>query len=488
MYLIGLATLVVFFYTPFAIVVLQEKSSILFPWDYRVILDTIADLAWNMILMVGFLLLPILFWESLSHNISWQNHIRLMLLVMFFAGIGAFLVAIMKIYRWLYNTVYEKSLLDYRTDKRLEYLKSLLDHEKPSVWTTQTWDKMREQPSVSTRKFVTEFLQQLNDIPEKEVDRLAVPMLDAFKHNLHSLNLEDARIYRKVLDWALEWSGIPESKEKTRTFFRLSASRLFPIMTKRSLSNNHDALARLFFKNMQDYLQKIASSDRAIFVQNIAPHLFDAFESNTDNKHMWRDFPPEWKINTQNLSNPDNQTYASAWLKAYRGWVSRSRLLTQTEQQNPYDNTHSEVLLNLFTDIHPDFWCEVFLLHQCIYQHRRDTEGLMVGVRQYIENKPVFNVLPRDLTMYAYTVDQPQSEQEYFSRLADEYMRQKQEALKIFKMVVIFPVLRKEDELGKLIKASKELRSKYKGNLEKHTRCNMVLEILEALKEPPQAD
>ena len=73
MYLIGLATLVVFFYTPFAIVVLQEKSSILFPWDYRVILDTIADLVWNIMLMVGFILLPILFWESLSSDIPWAK-------------------------------------------------------------------------------------------------------------------------------------------------------------------------------------------------------------------------------------------------------------------------------------------------------------------------------------------------------------------------------------------------------------------------------
>ena len=397
-------------------------------------------------------------------------------------------MAIVKIYRWLYNTVYEKSLLDYRTGKRLEYLKSLFNHEKPSIWTTQTWDKMREQPNANTRKFVTEFLKQLNDIPEKEVDRLAIPMLDAFKQSLNSLDLEDPKIYKKILAWALEWSDIPESKRKAQTFFRLSAARLFPIMTKRSLANNHDTPARLFFETMQSHLKKIENDNRVLFIQSIAPHLFDALERNTDNKHIWKDFPPEWKINTQNLLNPDSQAYASAWLKAYKNWVSRGRLLTQTEQQNPYDNTHSEVLLQLFTDINPDFWCEVFLLHQYVYQHRRDIEDLIAGIQQYIENKPAFNVLPGDLTMYTYVIDKPQSEQEHFDKLTDEYMRQKQEVLKIFKIVEILPVLRKGDELDRLINASKKLRGKYKKDPEKHIRCDMVLKILEEVKKSLQTD
>ena len=91
--LIGMATLVVFFYTPFAIVALQEKSSIVFPWDHKVVLDSVTGLAWNMMHMILTLLLTILLWDALSFASSLQSYLKILLANYFIMGVGKLILA-----------------------------------------------------------------------------------------------------------------------------------------------------------------------------------------------------------------------------------------------------------------------------------------------------------------------------------------------------------------------------------------------------------
>ena len=128
--LIGIASIVVVSYLPFAIASLQDPDNELH-WDKQVMLEGVLDsLLLTLLLVFGFIA-PILFWEAAGQipEFNGFHYLQVMLIALFAMAISGYIWAMLKIYGWM-NGLGKENRLTFRHKKRQEFLLQLPDARK----------------------------------------------------------------------------------------------------------------------------------------------------------------------------------------------------------------------------------------------------------------------------------------------------------------------------------------------------------------------
>ena len=147
------------------------------------------------------LIVPIFTWNLIPVNCDWQGRAKIFILGLFAIGIAGFITYTVRLARWFYNMTGTTSA-DYRTKRRVEYLKKLPESEQLSVWGPATWTQLENHPSGNAREIITVFFDRLSDNLSDDTHIRSTMLLD-FLHNIDAVHLYDVHVYDRVLSFSI---------------------------------------------------------------------------------------------------------------------------------------------------------------------------------------------------------------------------------------------------------------------------------------------
>lgn len=310
--LIGIATIIVFSYLPFAVVLLQSSDDE-FHWDKQVLLDRVINLPLVTVLLVLGLILPILFWPLSADKPA----ILAFLFGLFVATISVYLRSIFKVYGWIVNTS-GANRISYRGQKRLDYLSGLPSSRKRDIWSTKTWRRLPDQPIVEQEELLKIFGQHIQGMKSNE-DKAV--MIDDLASNLHLMPLYLYEVYGLVFDLAFPRSpslgqsnGLPYSLSRLET-------KLVDISFGEKDAEYDQRLQAYLFDRCRVILGGKSPSEQES-VARISKLLFNLLYGGKHTEIDYRNFfQAGFGITVQKLTSED-KTPASILLDEYGNWVT----------------------------------------------------------------------------------------------------------------------------------------------------------------------
>ena len=424
--LIGIATIIVFFYAPLAVTVQNQKTD--FSWDDRVILHHVSDLPSGMVYVFFTIVLPIALWTVLPIDaVGW----RLGLLGSFIVGLCVFLGLMTKIYRWLYNNRAKQGDMDYRTSKRIEYLDSLRYEDKAHVWSPAVWRQINKQHPENIERLLDKFLEQVDELNDARGYIVRI-----FTDNVGCGVLRSKDAYQKIFLYLEKW----EQEETKSDYHQLKFSSEFTSIAEVSLKTRD--LIQPFFEAAKKYTKDLGELGNSGLSYMLYNALFCTMnEDNMSAYTIWVHFPDEWKINSSNLGSKDNHQAVKEVLLVYLHWR-----LTEIhrETDKPVDTyAHNQILHNVFNCIEPYTWNQMLLLLMYpVYRNKvKGESSIQTTVKNFIEDEHV-NRLRSSI--------QPKKDITYQSGL--------EETIKIYKLAtsIGFEHMRNTKHLNSLIKTAKQ--------------------------------
>ena len=195
---------------------------------------------------------------------------------------------------------------------------------------------------------------------------------------------------------------------------------------------------------------------------------------------VWISFPPLWQISAGNLSNKTDKIYAGSWLQAYVGWMLKGDYFRRQEQISP-ENIYNEVLHELFALVDPVLCSKLITLQYSPYPRRGQEHEMTSRIRNIVENKPFFSILPRQPSDSSYVVDDENDEDNYWENTKREHKYSREEVLEIHKITNVFPILKNYEEVDKMIKLTKKIPCEQDNLL--NLRKEELLDILQKIKK-----
>ena len=277
--LIGIATIAIFSYLPFAVTSLQDLKTA-FDWDRQVLLNYIIDMPAVIILTLLTIVVPILLWRA---DIGTPpTSIQTLLFGSFVMGIGSYIIAAVKTYAWL-GGIGGKSISDYRAEKRFQYLQELPDRDKLSVWNTATWQQLKKQPASQPEKLISLFAENMRVLQDKNI---AANIINELKDNLHILPLSNPEIYNTLFNLAFQY----RLEKKMDWYFNNSIDKLQTRFAEVSLIIKppaaHYNLSHLFFEGCREQL-KDDQKKKLEFIDKVIHISFQILQDNDCNSVTW---------------------------------------------------------------------------------------------------------------------------------------------------------------------------------------------------------
>lgn len=360
--LIGIASIVVVSYLPFAIALLQDAGEELH-WDKQVVVGTVLGLLqMTMLLTVG-LIIPIFFWQASSDALVVQDipAIKTVLLGLFAAGISGYIWSILKIYSWISGLGQENSVI-YRRKKRREFLLLLPDTRKTGIWNAKTWQQISKLSLIEQEELIEIFAKHMEEMPNQEDASIIID--DSVRH-LQLLALHRPKIYGCFFHLAFQSS--PGDDRDANWLFDNSVRELQMKLIENSVINSPTHphyLSSLFFiqcKEIMADLEKKSPSSSLLFMEKIAKSLFEVWSNQDYDNIAWRGFPSEWQITANNLRKKGGKSYAQIWLRTYRIWAINTGL-QRLSRSLKEDSSAMQITMKLLPGVHPGLWINLLYL------------------------------------------------------------------------------------------------------------------------------
>ncbi len=354
--LIGIASIVIVSYLPFAIASLQDPDNELH-WDKQALIEGVLDLLLlTMLLVVGFII-PILFWDTTGRVLEFQDvhYLQVLLFAFFVIGVSGYIWSILKIYGWM-NGLGKENRLTFRHRKRQEFLLSLPNIRKTGVWTAKTWQQLPKLALIEQEQLIKVFLQHMKEL-ENEED--AVIIIDDLDYNLRFLSLHRPKIYSSLFCLAFR-----HYKEYQQEASKNSLQHLQMSLTKISLSHDteitkYSELCKLFFRQCKETL-KDDNINALSFTIRITEVFFPILQNNRRINVMRSDFPTDWWVTLDRLE-PKNDACVLIWFKTYQEWIKENFLSNTLPEGILSSPIVRKVTGVLFPKIHLTLW--FYLLH-----------------------------------------------------------------------------------------------------------------------------
>ena len=499
--LIGIATLAVFFYTPFIVLSLHYEGIESLPWDNKVIINKVADMFGGIAYMLLYLIAPIVVWNLIPVNHDWQGRSKIFILGIFAVGIGAFITYTMRLARWFDNAT-DKVSADYRTRLRVKYLENLPESEQLLVWGPATWDKLEKQPSPNAREIVNVFFDQLGRQSDDTHIR-SIALLD-FIQNIDKIHLYEPCIYNKALKFSITHAFDTSTNRQVKikpAYYTLQMKNmsqgLFEAITKRSIYN---PAVSSFFSTIQYRLRgDKAKLDKQHLINTVMKEIICVLEdAGTGHKDsVWDSFCDEWKISVENI---ENNTPSVNCLEAYIEWFTHDYInkLHLGSSENPdkmyaVHATHTSILRNMFVDIDINIWLKLMILQYLPYPMSDGGDNkseMRLRMRNYIDSSIVESVAMSTRTVidvaWGEDIDAAQKPVIKKSKELDhETTNREKNVLALVKHTDIFSEFRSIERLKRFIDASEELLNEEKRKSSQNkatiTKLQDIIEILNKL-------
>ena len=362
--LIGIASLVVVSYLPFAIASLQDPDNDLH-WDKQVLMDGVLDsLLVTLFLVFGFIT-PILLWEASGQTLEVQDihYLQVLLFSFFITGVSGYVWAMLKIYGWM-NGLGGEGRSTYRTKKRIEFLRNLPDTHKTGVWNTKTWKQLKNQPLSDQNQILKIFAEHIKTIQIKD-DRADI--LASLYHNLEHISLSRPEIYNNLFD--LAFSLPMNSKADKHVWLSTAIEQLQMGIIEHSLiieryASGHTS-GDLFFQKCLDRL-KDDTVDKTEFLDTVTSNAFYLLDRNGFDAIDWSEFPKEWEITVKNLVDKKNTEYGLIWIHHYKQWLRNNADLSRI---NKYANNQPDIqkiTAQLLPEVYLPLWFDLLALETLI--------------------------------------------------------------------------------------------------------------------------
>ena len=363
--LIGIATIVIFSNIPLAIASLQDTERSLH-WDKQVVINQVIDMSSLSIgVILLFIVLPILLWDISFDFLGIP--LQVTLFGFFVIGIGEYIAATARIYGWM-SGLGHKGILDYKMEKRLEFLRDLPDRDKAYVWSSATWQHYMQLPMTERRKLEVAFLGNLKTLRDGDVKESMLAALLDDRRVLQSFNYVHLQIL--AFKWAFPAGVKYQSYSESARALR---SRLVEIAFD---SEQNDIFCSVFFKGCKRHMDGMKANKLA-FLEELVHLFFQVFQENEHKGlHLGLSyFSEEWQVTTVSLGDSDDETAARIWLEAYLEWF-RNTLRPYLYQDGSLivkegvpDMMHAglgsvaqRITLNLFPNIELQLWVDLFKL------------------------------------------------------------------------------------------------------------------------------
>lgn len=471
--LIALPALLLALLVPIAIFMIDKKS-VGFTWDKAAILTKVLNAK---LLFIGLVIMAV---NPLLWGIS---HARVVIIALTVAALVVLIMAIVSSYRWLIVSEPKGASYDnYRTRKRLDYLRSLDDEQKAVIWSL-TWSIDRSSRAlIDERELVKIFVANLNSLGDKQ--NSGPNIVRDFMTNLDQIDLTDPVIHETLVGFCMQWASSlahPEKKEKSMLHFQMTTRRLFFDILKRDLPDPFQCY--LLYNDTRTYLKNNKLSEE-YFVKYFSVEFLSGLRDLKDADHIWDEFPREWLITIENLDNKDTNKVTLGWLTAYMRWISSRNLLVSTKDARyEEDFLADSVTSHLLPTIEPRMWADLIAFHWSPYGVSDNETSEHAQIRGFVERQKRFGSVGRT---YGFWEDDGKGSVE--ARFKQEYDKNLEETVNMATRTTIFPLLIHEASLQKVLAEFGNFKYS-KGSLEedKLTRLKHGLERIQTAQAAANA-
>ena len=468
--LVGIATIVVFSYLPFAVASLQNSDDE-FYWDKQVLTDSIINLPLVTVMLVMGLIFPILFWRLSAH----EPAALAFLFGVFVMAIGVYLGSILKIYGWAVS-ITGANRMTYRARKRLDHLANLPDSHKRDIWTARTWQRLPKQPVVEQESLIEIFGQHIQDVESQE-DMSA--MIDDLVSNLHLLPLHRNKVYKLIFGFAFSRGPDSEQSDELIRGLRQLEEKIVDVSFDKKGADCHQKLQSAFFDQCRGVLNSEAI-DKEKFTSRVA-ELFLSAISDVDRKEVaWAEFPEDWKVTLDNLTSK-NKRLSSVWLNEYRERVDQGTMRGNELSPIGFNQPTWKITTELLPTASLHLWLHLLNLRTLIPDlEKNQAQTLINGV---VLGYSGFHGIHEDQKGFIFEggYDYKHDAGGYYGGMAthDEC----REAVRIYRLSGISK-LRTKDQVNKYIKVAQIMADKDSGNKESNgfQNLNCLVGVLQILK------
>lgn len=454
--LIAIPALLIAVFVPITIFMMDKKDNV-FAWDKAVIFKNVLQARKIFIGIIAFTIIPVLW--------GW-GEIKVILLFPFVWFIVVIFLAVIESYKWL--VVIEtpgQSNENYRTNKRKEFLATLSDQQKQIIWPL-TWGLDKSTRGlIDERELINIFVKNMESTKE-----LNANVLRSFINNLDQVNIVDPIVHQALINFSMKNAknlvAHIEDEDTERLDFGFTARDLYFELLKRDLENDFGLY--LFFSHTRKYLKDI-NADEKFFVNQFSPQFLSVLDNIGSVYKIWdqNNFPADWKITTENLTNSTVNPAVFEWLTSYLHWISSRNMLTTDPNEFKYDNTADQVTEGLLPKIDPPLWSDIVAFHWSSFGAEIDESPEHAQIRGFIERSKRFGLIGRTYSWWG----------EYDESKHQEDQKQAvQETFIISATTTAFPLLLNKDKLKSFLKELDEFKNETdKDKIEKIQRLRYIL-------------
>jgi len=373
---IGLAFLTVLIPIAIAIFGKEEIETL----DRNVHLDHIIRAKYFLYIFAA-IFLPPAFWPI---SPIW---LKLLEIIIWVIGIFFMTTILIRSYEWIRKDKF---------DSRYKYLKGL-NKEKDLLESWHSFWKQNNMNPATELNFQKLFIGKLNKlISESSFNNnatIAINLLkdfDSLLEKRYPMNLIIGDIFPKILSW--HFIALNKEKNALESSFEVMAYEISFTLEQLIRKIELIALKNRLFIHLLRHLRDCANKhkENREFIYNLFSTFFYEFSENasdiTDRKSLWRNLPPQWLINEENLKSKDNSVYANAWWKIYWDWA----LPRIVEAKSEYDELLDEANKTLFSEVEPIIWAKL----QIFAFHGGDSEERINYAIQHRQTFGIFFVTP----------------------------------------------------------------------------------------------
>ena len=472
--LIGVGSLMVFSYIPFAIQALGSHKSV-FKWDKKVLLDQVTDIP-GFIIWVFCLAGPIFFWRVFPS-------VKYLLLWVFLSGVAGIALSMVRVYRWQYDLEKRHSGRSYVTEIRLKYIRGLSIQEMITVWDTDTWINMHKLSRADCIGLVNQFTATITDLPmpsshkpnkpSKQVE--GASMFSGLVGCFHEIQLKDYTVYERLLTFTMQQCQVLSVNARKRQYtgwFKAQTDILLLHIIDVFFFKKHGLDPYLLFEIVQRYSEKEKIDESLMYI--IAHRLFEVIDELERSEvlsylDLGESFPNQWKVNVKNLKS--NEQIIRAWFMEYRDWAQH-RVVKDKGITSKNGLHHQAVLATLFADLDVHLLLNMMTLQLYPYDYvsRPVDEPEVTRIKAFIEDSRL------QLVSYVGTWRGGDGEKAHKDRL----IQGEDEVLTINRIIRPFPIFQDTELLEKLMQITHKLT--YKKGSKEQTRKETLLKVLEVVK------
>ncbi len=378
--LIGIASIVVVSYLPFAIASLQDPDNELH-WDKQVMLEGVLDsLLLTFLLVFGFIA-PILFWEAAGQipALHGFHYLQVMLIAFFAMAVSGYIWAMLKIYGWM-NGLGKENRLTFRHKKRQEFLLQLPDARKTGVWTAKNWQQLPKLALIEQEQLIEIFLQHIKELEHSDD---IVIIIDDLNYNLRFLSLYRSKIYACAFNLAFLYPQKSRQKALSDSLKYLQKS-----LTRISLYGDervaeYDELCKFFLQQCQKVLED-KNVHAITFTVKITEVFFQTLQVDKPINIARSDFPSSWWVTLDRLQ-PAGDVCAKTWFKSYQEWIEGNCRSTMVQDGILNSPAAWKITIALFPKIHIVSWFYLFHIQELFSEI--DGQKIQIMIDTIVKNE-----------------------------------------------------------------------------------------------------